>query len=66
MKLMEMKAKMLLDIADDLYRVGAEGQKTTEEDSVTVEADIRDRTGGVRHVKVVITERSEKNDSNGV
>lgn len=56
MNIIEVAAKTLLDLADDLYTIGAGGQKTTEEDSVTVESDIKD-SRGKRHVKVVITER---------
>ena len=49
--------KALLNLADEIYKIGADGEETTEMDSVAVEADIKD-SRGKRHVKVVITERS--------
>lgn len=53
---MNVIGKYLLDLADELYKIGADGAETTEEDSVTIESDIKD-SRGKRHIKVVITER---------
>ena len=54
---LEKAAKIVMNLADELYQFGRNGQPTTEEDNVVLESDIMDIRYGKRHIKVVITER---------